>query len=959
VRCALAVLLVSTGIAPTLAQDEATQLAALYNGAMQAFQQSNWQGAVQALEKFIALITDPKQQGALHPIYYTLGAAYFNMENYPKAIEVFETYLKKYPNAERALDVKLALAQSNLLSAQYDKAIKLYEQIEAIPEHREQALAAQVRAYKEMQKFDEAIRVLEKLVGEDIRTTAQANGAIDLAQLLSEKGKPQKAVVLLDKLETKTAIIENLVALNNVAVKLAEEFAEKELYKEAIQAYRAVRLRDEVLKFQTERIAMMERRMAENLKSAAGNPQLFVQMTQTNNMIKSVLVEAKTLLAEFEKLPDFAPALLVRMGKCWYDWDKKWEAIVVYDRVLDKYPAAREREAALFAKITTYADLALPARTQQFCEQYIKEFPQGPNAGVVGYLSGAVALQANDPKSAEAYFGSMLEKQPDSSYREEMRMLLGNARFMQGKFADATKDYRKYLEDFPQGQFLEEVTYRLAVAQLFAGMFDEARAALNKYLATYPKGSFVSDATYRRTVCKYALQQYAEVVTDCQSWLATYPNNEQEAEVQALLGDAFAAQDKLEEAVPAYVRAYKKSTSSEVLNYALFEASKHLQKLGKWEEVAKLFEEFVQEKPGSEAVVAAMFWIGRAKAHQGKIDEAKGFIVETLKKFINEPKREAVEQVISQLAQLCMKRPAPAAVPPAAPATAPVSPTPAATDASLPPAAPPASAPDPAPYDALAELEKQLAPLEETSNGTGKARLLYARAELAGLKRHPGEQEKIYREIAERFKPEDLSPLLLAVIGDYLLQSGETPRAAALFERLKESFPKSDYLDSAYVGLGEIEFARKDYDKALELFSDALDKIAASMKMKEATIGKAKTLFELGKYEDSKKLFEQVASVREWRGESTAFAIYSLGEIDARQNKLPEAIAHFRRVFVAYQKFLPWVAKAYIRAAESFEKMGKRQDAIDNLREMLRNERLEKFPETQEARKRLQQWGAA
>jgi hypothetical protein len=37
--------------------------------------------------------------------------------------------------------------------------------------------------------------------------------------------------------------------------------------------------------------------------------------------------------------------------------------------------------------------------------------------------------------------------------------------------------------------------------------------------------------------------------------------------------------------------------------------------------------------------------------------------------------------------------------------------------------------------------------------------------------------------------------------------------------------------------------------------------------------------------------------------------------------------------------------------------MGRRQDAIDNLREMLRNERLQKFPEMQEARKRLEQWG--
>ena len=129
------------------------------------------------------------------------------------------------------------------------------------------------------------------------------------------------------------------------------------------------------------------------------------------------------------------------------------------------------------------------------------------------------------------------------------------------------------------------------------------------------------------------------------------------------------------------------------------------------------------------------------------------------------------------------------------------------------------------------------------------------------------------------------------------------------------------------------------------------------MKMKEATIGKARTLMELGKFEESKKLFEQVASIREWRGDATALAVFSLGELEARQNRFPEAIAFYRRVFVAYQKYLPWVAKSYLRAADSFEKMGKRNDAIANLSDMMKNEKLSALPEFKTARARLYEWG--
>ena len=57
--------------------------------------------------------------------------------------------------------------------------------------------------------------------------------------------------------------------------------------------------------------------------------------------------------------------------------------------------------------------------------------------------------------------------------------------------------------------------------------------------------------------------------------------------------------------------------------------------------------------------------------------------------------------------------------------------------------------------------------------------------------------------------------------------------------------------------------------------------------------------------------------MREWRGESTAYSVYSLGEIEAQRQHWAEANAYYQRVYVGYQNFLPWVAKAYIPSGES------------------------------------------
>jgi TolA-binding protein len=227
---------------------------------------------------------------------------------------------------------------------------------------------------------------------------------------------------------------------------------------------------------------------------------------------------------------------------------------------------------------------------------------------------------------------------------------------------------------------------------------------------------------------------------------------------------------------------------------------------------------------------------------------------------------------------------------------------------------------------------------------------------LGRLRRHPDEEEQNIARIAE-FKPEDLSPVLLGRAGDYLLGKGKLDQARVFYERLMEDYPKSDYLDYAYNGLGEIALRKNDLPLALRYFSDGTTKIAASSKLKELTVGQGKALLALNRLDEAKKIFEQVASVREWRGESTAFSVYSLGEIAAKQQKWAEANAYFQRVYVGYQKFLPWVAKAYIRSGECFEKLNKQQEAANTYRELLRNEKLAGFSEAQTARQKLQMLG--
>ena len=180
-------------------------------------------------------------------------------------------------------------------------------------------------------------------------------------------------------------------------------------------------------------------------------------------------------------------------------------------------------------------------------------------------------------------------------------------------------------------------------------------------------------------------------------------------------------------------------------------------------------------------------------------------------------------------------------------------------------------------------------------------------------------------------------------------------------------------MDAAYVGLGDVAFARKDVKKSLELYTHAIDRLGAPYKPKEATLGQARCYLEMATakldenstataadlFDKSRKLFEEVASVREWRGESTAYSLFQIADIQFRQSKWKEATALFERVAVTQQKYPAWAARSYIKAAAGYYKLGKDDLAKERLKEMLGKEKLQALPEAVEAKKKLTELGGS
>jgi TolA-binding protein len=951
---------------------------ALFNSILADFDRGDYQNAVSSIDTLLKQVpTDLpeaekiKFNRLLEPIYFTRGAAYFNLKQYPQAITALADYVTRYPRSTRLGEVSFSLAEAHYFNKDYAVAAQKFVALESYPVFHEEALLLEGVCYRELNEDKLAIAALEKLTGPGIRSPTAARGGMQLIFLYGRDKQPQKALAMLSKVQANIDQLENVVELNSVALALGDDYLENNANQEALTCYRAVRTREQVISIEHARIAALQKRLDDNRAASRANPKEAGQYLLSNRRLLDSIGEDQRLIDTFEKLPEIYPKVLYRIGRAYSQLTRPWEANVAYQDCYARTTDPADREAALYSVVTAYVDANQAASARVACNQYLKEFPQGANVDTVGYLLGATALQENDPESAARYFGQMLASQPASTMREEMRFLLANADLAQGKNDEAKTQYTQYLHDYPEGTHAEESVYRLALCALFTGDYDAALSQLDAFLKKYPTSSFTSDAQYRRSVCRYAMNKYDEVIGDMQAWLQHYPKDPEQGEVEALLADSYIAEGKTDDALAAYQKSFQTATTDEVLNYSLLEAGKILQKRGDWAADAAMFESFVKKHPNHPSVVVALAQIGHAEMKLGKVDEAKHFLADTLNKYIDDRRRGSVEQILDQLALLCVRKkpriapnpppPQPGATAAATPDTAPggTAKSAVAENGAAPAASPvvalPAATPAP---DPAAELDELLGASLADRSPTAQARILYAKAQLARLRRQPAEADRQLLAIAAQFKPAVLSAVILGQVGDALLGADRLDDAAREYQELYESFPKDDNVDFAYAGLGEIAFRKKEFDKALGYFRDGTDKIAANQKLKDLTVGQAKSLLALGKLDEAAKIFEQAASVKEWRGETTAFCMYSLGQIEAQKGHWVAANGYYQRIFLGYGRFLPWVAKAYLGSGDSLEKLGKTQDAVKTYQEMLSNPKLGEFAEAGIARERLKALGA-
>lgn len=933
----------------TLAQQPAGDPNKLFEEAGTAFTEKNYTAAAAKIEQLLPFVTNPTDERR-ELLLFNLGLAHLLNQNFPEAEKRFSEAAAAFPNGEYASRSFLglgraALAQStgeNPDKAKQETAIKALRRAAADPKFRAEAGLLLGQVYSDMGMQKEALAVFRTLMGSDVRTPEQTAAAVETVGLLAKSGKVDNLVAYMDRLINQAGVRDAITWFTNQIIIKGDELLNSGNYEAALAIFRSIPPRSQILEIQAANIAQKKTEL-EQLKTnlakleALPDSQKEAQrprMQAIRELVTSyegLISQVTEATAAISKLEDLDAMLLMRRGRCFFYLERKEEALLSFRLMREKYPDAEDARGAAFAEIFIQHQFQNAAAIQPLGEAYLKKYPDAENAEQVAQLVGEILAKSNDWSKVLAFYQDLERKYPNSAFIDRFIFFQGVAMFENGDFKDSAALLENFLKTYPQSQLHEQAMYRIAMAYFLTNNYKKTLEWCRNYLSTYPEGQFAGDIIYRLAFIDSQdreTDQSANIVKTLTTYLDQHPDDPGAGPMYTLLGDTLKkikSEDQAvikantEKALAAYKKAIWASSSDDIVQYALEAATTTMQGNQDWQGIVDLHQRFMAERPNHQMALLSATWISKGMQRLNKAEEGAKILSAELAKTIGDPSREQVELLIDEIVRNLVPRRRPADFDPKA-------------------------------------LDQQLVDMLNQAVGdkqspTTFARISYARARMWELLKDRKQSDFYIRAIVESdIEAAALSPMLLSVCGEILVKDGKLDRAEQMFSRLAERYKDSAFSDAGPVGLGEVALARKEPEKALKIFDEALVNNPGSSRFREATIGKLKALAALAKFEEAERLALTIVGDKSFRGPMIGQTYLILADslrekakkesAETRAETLKTAHGYYQRVYTAYQGYPEICAEAYFKAWETAKAIGNSDLAEKTKKQFLEHPKL-------------------
>jgi len=655
---------------------------ALYFQGEALFSIGDVKGAADAYGK---LVNDHKNSPLLPDAYYALGTAQQDLGQDAEAAKTLNAFLANatLANHELATEVRLRLGISLFNQKQYDEADKLFAAVAAVQdaegadfallrqgqcrlETEKTAEAAKVfddllkkfpnspyaaparlaigKCYYLTEKFDDARKAFEPLVGADLDESAEASYWMGLS--LIKLDKPQDALTLLDGAVKKHTDGQFATYLQMARIDAMYDLPDRR--KETAKLYDdfAKQFADHPLTVQAAYMSALAALGEEDFDMARQHAEAFLAKGEyagheLRPAVLWIAAESHLLAADADQGGDIAkaeqlyrelvlkhpeharvPRAHLRTAWCLHQNKKYDDSLNYLKGVLGSLKdSAHVAEAQLLIGRNHHAvDRDRDAATAY--DAALSAKGDWDRADEV-LIAAAISLRAVDDLVAAAdRLSRLVTGFPQSTYRAQATYQLGEILQEQQKYDDAIKRYQEVIATFAESPFVAPANYGLSAAYFAKEDYDNAILTLDKLLSGQDDAELAARGLYLRGLTRQRKKDYANAVTDLKAFLDTKPEGDEAIDARYALvlcqieskqfGDATTSITALLDEKPDYTHADNVYYN---LGHALMDQDKV-------DEAAGAFRTLAEKFADSPLAPEAWFHLGRShETAAGKLDD--------------------------------------------------------------------------------------------------------------------------------------------------------------------------------------------------------------------------------------------------------------------------------------------------------------------------------------------------
>lgn len=316
---------------------------------------------------------------------------------------------------------------------------------------------------------------------------------------------------------------------------------------------------------------------------------------------------------------------LIKLGLSLQRQDRPEDAVRVYDRLLKEHADSPHRLQAMFEKGQSLVMLKRNDEAEKMFRAVLKEGKDSRFAAHALNHLAALAMRKGKYDEADALFGQAAGSASDDNLKATAAYEQINALMAAKKFAEAEAAIRSFLSDYGSNEKAPAAKAQLAIALSRQNKYEKAVAAADEALGASDgvDPSLLAGVRYEKAWSLRSLGRTDEAAAAYHALLDKGATHEYELHALLELAGIESETKHYDKAIELLKRIRSANdVPADLMGQATYRMGVCAFELGRYDEAASLFEEYITGDPTSEYVASAAYYAGEAAFKLGQFERA-------------------------------------------------------------------------------------------------------------------------------------------------------------------------------------------------------------------------------------------------------------------------------------------------------------------------------------------------